>query len=80
MKLFSIFFSQDFKLPKMINALAIALISNQDSSLLMSHSPSTSCCNVLNKYISKLLANRLKKIMHDIISPFQSAFIPTNWR
>lgn len=33
-------------------------------------------CNVIYKICAKVVANRLKKILSDIISPFQSAFIP----
>lgn len=34
-----------------------------------------SCCNILYKVISKILARRLEKILPDMISPNQSAFV-----
>lgn len=68
-------FFDDLKLPRCINSTAIALVPKVRNPSHMSHFRPISCCNVLYKCISKLLASRLKKILPDLISTSQSAFI-----
>lgn len=58
-----------------INDTFITLIPKiNDPSKVVDYRP-ISLYNVIYKIIPKVLANRLKLILHDIISPIQSAFI-----
>ena len=59
-----------------LNMTNIALIPKVKNPTCVTEFRPISLCNVLYKLVSKVLANRLKKIMFDIISPTQSAFIP----
>lgn len=43
----------------------------------MAHFRSISLCNILYKIVSKVLANRLKKVMNSFIDEGQSAFLPS---
>ncbi|KAG7556378.1 Endonuclease/exonuclease/phosphatase superfamily [Arabidopsis suecica] len=68
------FFLMGF-LPKGVNTTILALIPKKNEATEMKDYRPISCCNVMYKVISKILANRLKKILPASIAPNQSAFI-----
>lgn len=68
------FFSKGF-LPKGLNTTILALIPKKDDAMEMRDYRPISCCNVLYKVISKIIANRLKGTLPSCISYNQSAFI-----
>ena len=68
------FFSKGF-LPKGLNATILALIPKTDNAQEMRDYIPISCCNVLYKVISKIIANRLKSTLLQCISYNQSAFV-----
>ncbi|KAL0405499.1 UNVERIFIED_CONTAM: putative mitochondrial protein [Sesamum latifolium] len=59
-----------------LNYTFVVLIPKCDSPESMSHLRPISLCNISFKIASKMLANRLKPILHYIVSESQSAFIP----
>jgi len=64
------------KLLKQINHTFIALIPNIENAIQTQHFRPISLCNMIYKIISKLLVNRLRPLLHKIILPTQSAFVP----
>lgn len=68
------FFDKGF-LPKGINSTILALIPKTDTATSMKDYRPISCCNVIYKVISKILASRLKKLLPSVISLKQSAFV-----
>jgi hypothetical protein len=63
-------------MPAQWNNTIISLISKVNNPEKVTNLRPISLCNVLYKIISKVLTNRLKSILPDIISPSQSAFVP----
>jgi exonuclease III len=62
--------------PESLNSTHICLIPKTDKPTTPNEFRPISLCNVTLKIITKTIANRLKTILPDIISPNQSAFVP----
>ena len=69
-------FLQGGAMPHQWNETIISLIPKVKQPDKVTDLRPISLCNVLYKIISKVLANRLKKILPEIISENQSAFVP----
>ncbi|GJW80705.1 hypothetical protein Tco_0144680 [Tanacetum coccineum] len=63
------------KLLKELNHMIIALIPKVASPSRINYYRPISCCNVLFKCISKIIANRIKESLKVLVSPNQSAFV-----
>ncbi|GJV17869.1 hypothetical protein Tco_1363192 [Tanacetum coccineum] len=70
-------FFRNGNLLKELNHTIIALIPKVKSPTRVNDYRSISCCNVLFKCISKIIANRIKHNLKFLISPNQSVFIPS---
>lgn len=68
------FFEKGF-LPKGVNTTIMTLIPKVTGAKRMKDYCPISCCNFLYEVISKIIANRLKKLLPDFISLNQSAFV-----
>ncbi|KAL8156575.1 hypothetical protein AgCh_001610 [Apium graveolens] len=66
----------DLSFPAELNDTIIVLIPKKENADAMKDLRPIALCNILYKVIVKVLANRLKDILHDIITENQSAFVP----
>ncbi|KAK3193257.1 hypothetical protein Dsin_024567 [Dipteronia sinensis] len=60
---------------KELNATILALVPKVPNPSKMKDFRPISCCNTLYKIIAKIISNRIKPCLPDIISPSQSAFV-----
>lgn len=68
------FFVKGF-LPKGLNATILALVPKTEEARELKNYRPIACCNLLYKVISKIIANRLKTILPQLIKLNQSAFV-----
>jgi hypothetical protein len=64
------------RLLRKTNATILTLVPKKKNPTTMGDYRPISCCNLIYKCITKILANRLLPGLDDIISPNQGAFIP----
>ena len=63
-------------MPPEVNDTVIVMIPKIQNPVKVTDFRPISLCNVIYKVVSKCLVNRLRPVLNDIISPYQSAFIP----
>ncbi|CAN1136998.1 Transposon TX1 uncharacterized 149 kDa protein [Linum perenne] len=69
------YFFYSGKVPSFVNSIYHALIPKKQNATDMKDYRPISCCNVIYKVISKVLANRLSRALPSLIGLDQSAFV-----
>ncbi|CAN1835217.1 Transposon TX1 uncharacterized 149 kDa protein [Linum perenne] len=69
------FFFETSSMPRKVNATTLALIPKVPNASSMAQFRPISCCNVVYKCITKVLANRIGGILPLVISNSQSTFV-----
>ncbi|XP_023926387.2 uncharacterized protein LOC112037802 [Quercus suber] len=66
-------------MPKEVNSSLIVLIPKSQNPTSFNNFRPISLCNVVYKIISKILVTKLSPLLHNLISPHQSAFLQGRW-
>lgn len=74
MEVKNIFFTG--KMPYYLNQTLIAFIPKRTGPELLGHFRLINLCTTVYKVVTKIIVNRIRPFMHELISPFQTAFIP----
>ena len=69
-------FFRTSNMPQGVNDTVIVLIPKVDDPVRLTDFRPISLCNVIYKIVAKCLVNRLRPVLDEIISPYQSAFVP----
>ncbi|CAN1159810.1 LINE-1 reverse transcriptase homolog [Linum perenne] len=69
------YFFEEGVMPSQVNSLILTLIPKKTNAAEMKDYRPISCCNVLYKIVSKVLANRLSAVLPDLISCTETAFV-----
>lgn len=69
-------FFHNGKVLKEVNNTIISLIPKVPTASKITDYRPISCCNILYKCISRILSDRLKPVLADVVSQNQSAFVP----
>lgn len=64
---------------KEVNSSFIVLIPKNNSPSTVNHFRPISLCNTVYKVIAKILVSRLMPLLANLVSPYQSTFIPDRW-
>lgn len=72
-------FFENGRMSNEANSSLIILIPKTPNPSSVNNLQPISLCNVVYKIISKLLLAKLRPLLHKIIYPYQSAFIPGRW-
>ena len=66
-------------MPAYLNQTLVVLIPKRAGLELLRHFRSISLCTTIYKAVTKIIVNRIRPFMHQLVSPFQTAFIPS-WK